>query len=908
MHSTPRPPKRDKKTGSTSSDSSSAGRKKSVCAECHRLKLKCDKQFPCKSCIRRGCEVLCPEGSLISAGRGKRSVRSEAPMLTECITVMGERIRLLEEAVEAHGMPRHIFRAQHAAAVAEFSVDAVADKLGALSVNADGNALYFGVTAGPEALLAMEGLSRTNPSDSHNSPDSFSSSSSSSSADSSSAPASLRSPASLISPTLHPRLQSLHDLRACFPPRLRAHTLCGLFFRHGGWTILPLTQDEVVELFAAVYADNDAPKSPISGSGNSSHGSPQNRLQLSNHRLASAFLILTLGALVDLDLPPFATEASTYFDLACKAMSTPAHAGHELVPFGCDDGVLPFLEISTEPTVELVQALTLLAIVYGHGGKQFSLDTAFALVSLADSAAKIVSFCSHRASTYAKMEPKRAYRLQALYWELYSLETVCCLSLGRPPNTLSVDITCRPPDDSAEEGQPFMRLYPGYRQGRWGYTTEVIVPILEAFIPATGKPSYPQILEIDRRIRQYIASAPFDSFPNTTAPPKDAKGNERGENVSTFMQRELIPTFCKIMLMFLHNAHFAELIQENPEDPLQSSLAPSFLAAYRGASEAIRKVSQCVSSYPDIFSRWWVLWKSLFNAAVVVGTVAATYPRLPMVSTALVDLFNGVELLEFGALSSERAQDGVKILRRLRDNAIAVRAQAPRPPSFPGVNPTAPCEHDPRAKDELEIFAGHTSFVANGGGSVQRRRSEAEGHEHEWDDEAHVDYRHLDLQMDVAPPWLQEPALLRLDHGIDVDGGGASYNVHQPQPFRYGYEEEPRYDEQPHPRDHDHPSSHWQLPTIPIRAPTPRRSASTSSLPLSSIRALFLPPQIQPTATPNFEHDALDLRAHHVDPDNHGRAHGIALPSLHPVNIQNQMDVGYSDIRSESRASSSYYR
>ena len=32
------------------------------CAECHRLKLKCDKKLPCASCERRGCESICPLG------------------------------------------------------------------------------------------------------------------------------------------------------------------------------------------------------------------------------------------------------------------------------------------------------------------------------------------------------------------------------------------------------------------------------------------------------------------------------------------------------------------------------------------------------------------------------------------------------------------------------------------------------------------------------------------------------------------------------------------------------------------------------------------------------------------------------------------------------------------------------
>lgn len=34
------------------------------CAECRRLKLRCDKKLPCGSCLRRGCESICPLGDV----------------------------------------------------------------------------------------------------------------------------------------------------------------------------------------------------------------------------------------------------------------------------------------------------------------------------------------------------------------------------------------------------------------------------------------------------------------------------------------------------------------------------------------------------------------------------------------------------------------------------------------------------------------------------------------------------------------------------------------------------------------------------------------------------------------------------------------------------------------------------
>jgi Fungal Zn(2)-Cys(6) binuclear cluster domain len=34
-----------------------------ACAECRRLKIRCDRIIPCSTCVKRGCTALCPNGS-----------------------------------------------------------------------------------------------------------------------------------------------------------------------------------------------------------------------------------------------------------------------------------------------------------------------------------------------------------------------------------------------------------------------------------------------------------------------------------------------------------------------------------------------------------------------------------------------------------------------------------------------------------------------------------------------------------------------------------------------------------------------------------------------------------------------------------------------------------------------------
>ncbi|EJC99222.1 uncharacterized protein FOMMEDRAFT_94494 [Fomitiporia mediterranea MF3/22] len=63
-----------------------------------RLKLKCDRVFPCQSCVKRGCEGICPEGSLVS-GRGSRYILANTEQLHEKIIQLTDRIRELEDAL-----------------------------------------------------------------------------------------------------------------------------------------------------------------------------------------------------------------------------------------------------------------------------------------------------------------------------------------------------------------------------------------------------------------------------------------------------------------------------------------------------------------------------------------------------------------------------------------------------------------------------------------------------------------------------------------------------------------------------------------------------------------------------------------------------------------------------------------
>lgn len=169
------------------------------CAECRRLKLKCDKTVPCSSCKRRGCASICPNGSL-TTGQGTRSVSLSLFLCVACsskangrvvhrfiladtdrlhrkIAEMSDRIRQLEDGLailqssvardphpllavdllkiksglELHSAAEGISNEALGEAYPEDEEEpAYVDAFGTLAVRDDGAATFYGRSAGSE--------------------------------------------------------------------------------------------------------------------------------------------------------------------------------------------------------------------------------------------------------------------------------------------------------------------------------------------------------------------------------------------------------------------------------------------------------------------------------------------------------------------------------------------------------------------------------------------------------------------------------------------------------------------------------------------------------------------------------------------------------------------------------------
>ncbi|KAK7006424.1 Zn(2)-C6 fungal-type domain-containing protein [Favolaschia claudopus] len=535
-----------------------------ACAECQRQKVKCDKKIPCGSCVRRGCDDICPTGTLLSIGRGKRSVMSHVPNLNSAIVKMGQRIRDLEEALastqESTKSPHALWSkcVLSAPPTTESTPTPSGDTLGSFVVNEHGETVYYGPVGGFEVFRSFHSASKIIPPGRDG--QLFTALTTSFPFSSSTEPA----------PSWNPTL-SLDRLVIFVPSRTRAHTLCSVYFRHAAWHGTPLTQPEVTDLLNLIYARSN----------------PSLPLEITPHQLACVFLIFALGSIVDTDVSGVdSADGDCYFGLANAALS------------------VKNIFDSEEPELATVQAFVLLANYYTYISRRFSVETAWQTISMASSLAQ--RFGLHSESCVSKFPPPLADRCRGLFWELYACENIYGLAVGRPVSIRPESITCGFPQDEEEQEEegtdsaPFVKPLPGYRHARWKFVKDIMAPVLDTFL-AIKKPSYETILNFDLKLRKFMQTSlpPLESIdlPDTDPPVK-------------FLHRGSLRILANQVLIFIHRDSFIESMRLSPTNPLQSPYSSSFLAAYRSAAEIVKANNRHCTRYPELLPRWCGTWRN----------------------------------------------------------------------------------------------------------------------------------------------------------------------------------------------------------------------------------------------------------------------------------------------------------
>ncbi|KAF5316353.1 hypothetical protein D9619_006856 [Psilocybe cf. subviscida] len=651
------------------------------CAECRRLKLRCDKKLPCGSCYRRGCESICPLG-ILAAGQGTRFILADTQQLHDKIYEMSNRIRQLEDALailqSTVSDQRHPLLNDDLLKI-KFGSEAInarenhdtdeedqtgksIDALGTLTLGSAGEMHYFGRSAGSETLMvrANEDVDELSDDDSQIPPD---------------LAQEVDKLADLFpfSTKIRPDPKGLELVKSSLPPRERAQELCKAYIEHASYFFRPIKAGEPLDLLLISIYGKQAGAPEMS-----SEEFDRNTADITSnipHSLATLYFVFALGSLLDLNLKPFNGEAEKYYDLGRASLS--------------------LRTVYDSPNMFSVKALGLMATYHSLAGRKYSRDSAWCVMSFAAKLAQSIGL--HRDSARWRMDNKTVQRRRNLFWEVFSADVSHSLALGRPPAIHLSYVDCEYPIDDDASLSNAAEHQTGFWHMKHLFARDIYYSVAESTLVARS-PSYSTILDLDRKVREVSFPPKFNPYAS-----KDDIGAEAFHS-SSLSLRDFYAS--QHPMMYLHRSFFAQAMLDHPTNPLLSPFAPSFLTAYRSASVIIKACVHHFERCAAMAMRLWFLMNHVFSAAVIVGTVVTRSPNSNIASIALRDFNMALMLFEKTAEQSQRAKVALGILLKLKEKAIQIYEKH----SELHVAPAAAALTDD-FEDDLAIFGGQLKIL-----------------------------------------------------------------------------------------------------------------------------------------------------------------------------------------------------
>ncbi|KAG2141099.1 fungal-specific transcription factor domain-containing protein [Suillus clintonianus] len=592
------------------------GRVPTSCAECRRLKLRCDRKIPCETCVKRGCAAICPSGSL-TAGKGNRLVLANTEELHSKIEVMSARIRELEEGLrqmqsEVSDLPHPLlsdsitaissdspesssssnFPEQQPQPSNQADADSVSKAFGTLAIGPRGSTVFTGANARPEYL--MQPPLKQQP----------------------------KAPFSETFPRLSKQILDAwlpgsdnvpfdnglwKPVYSYLPPLSEAIRLSEIYLEWGKVLWNPLTRSELFDtILGNVYRANCYEAIP------------------GPHDLSLLFSIFALAALFDFDKPSYAVEAQEYHILS-----------HVAIHFHS-----PTMETSVHTLIALLHIVQYLEL------SDLDMDSSRSYLFMGLAVKLGYRIGVHLSSARWKLSDAVVQTRNTAFWQMFMLDTWISFYAGRPPNVSPdwVD-TPYPNDDFAVVNNKGEKEMSGHMWS-WQFSRLLHHVMVNAF--GAKIPTYSTILELDRKIRDF-------PVPPHLQPCCDA--NEAPTEAATLVrvQRSMLLSTKESTLLNIHRRYFTQALEDQPKDLLKHKYGPSVMAMYRSAWRVIESHSHAVRKIPQAIERISLIWSHALSAAIVMCMIVNRAPQSSIAASSLCELDVVYEVFRKSAPTSKPA-------------------------------------------------------------------------------------------------------------------------------------------------------------------------------------------------------------------------------------------------------------
>ncbi|GAA5820480.1 hypothetical protein JCM3770_005543 [Rhodotorula araucariae] len=625
------------------------------CAECRRLKLKCDRVFPCSACRKRDCADICPVGTAKPPGRAVRiaaefgALLRRVDELESIVRELGAAERIpaplnLEEATKrstsiTKALEAEIERGDRGAGAVggaqenaahkeddlvdaegedeeeanEDAVQSVLVGIGSLSIAESGRTRFLGTSAGSAYYYEENGAHDTD-------------SVHSSSLDESLADDITRLPYIQLG-TAYPKGSELERLRGYLPDEADGRLLSENYWKYLSFQFTPIEEDVFWnDYLPSAYTSHDP------------HGT----------KLAAVFIILSLGCLFDPAAPATPNaDAHHYFVLAHNTLAASR-----------------FLANSTLAGIQTLQLSANFLLNY-HDFHQGA-ETLWPVLGMASR--MLVTQGLHRDGVNFGLTGAELNRRRRVFYELITLERMQSFISGRPYTLQNAHFDTAMPDDAD-----------AYQRQKWNIGLLIGKVIDRAFSVAT--PSYATILALDQELRELVketpaewrsGALPADAFVSKPSgiPQLPPLPDEPSEHDLVFrMRAHTLDQMFSQVLFYLHKPAFAQALLKNSDEPLRSPWAASVAAVSLETAVYLLAVAKSWNGLHPICTRWWHIYFHAFAASVAQSSLVIKSPRSMLAPHAWSQLNEAVAIFEAAGASGAPVAAFVPRLRLLRDKA-----------------------------------------------------------------------------------------------------------------------------------------------------------------------------------------------------------------------------------------------
>ncbi|WOO86263.1 putative transcriptional regulatory protein [Vanrija pseudolonga] len=422
----------------------------------------------------------------------------------------------------------------------------------------------------------------------------------------------------------------------------------------------------------------------------------QERVWVPADQLALLYIVFAMGTYFNLELPPDDPGVEDYLNLSqcCLAKA----------------------DFITKHTLAGVQTLHIMASLKlgldtGRNG-----DNAWPMFGLMLRIIQAMGL--HRDGTRFGLSEEAADERRRVFWEGYSLDTIFSNKYARPgafnPDYTDTAYPSLIPDDNAF----YLIKY---------QLTPLFYAVMDHSMQVRTPP-YSRVEEITKRISAFEINVPFEmrcrpylcALPSLYPDPDSAvlatPPIER-RNLQKAFQVFTVGIKVSECLIDLHRPYFWRALSENASDPTRSKFAPSYLTVVERCNAIVVIAASIYELFPQPAARHWWFWYHAFSAAVCMVTLVIKSPRNPLVpfGRKLVDTVIHLYTAVVGHRNSPMMAKNLAFLQTLQNRMDAKIAQT----TTLGLSSDVVAEGE---DDDVDLLGWTTRLIERQGTNLPRTR------------------------------------------------------------------------------------------------------------------------------------------------------------------------------------------